>query len=212
MSEELTSIFSAYPKTKKQTTFTSTNPEEFSNLLRNNQFLRVLNSTPPKLCDLRTTKPLILYHGSDMEVQTPTYDFANRCGDFGLGFYCTLDLQQAKDWANHRARYSRRKAVVNVYKYVRDINMSHLFFSEYSDAWVKFILQSRNGIPHSYSIVDGPVADHTFDFIQSLDPDITVTQKLIDSLSWGPKKYKHQICFCSKESLHTLQFKEVYYV
>ena len=48
----------------------------------------------------------IIFHGSDHIVESPTYDFgkAKAHNDYGVGFYCTQDLEMAKEWANRNTR------------------------------------------------------------------------------------------------------------
>lgn len=40
-----------------------------------------------------------LFHGSDKIVRTPVYGQGNPRNDYGLGFYCTRDVELAKEWA-----------------------------------------------------------------------------------------------------------------
>lgn len=44
-------------------------------------------------------KELILYHGSAKIIKTPIYGYGKKNNDFGLGFYCTKELELAKEWA-----------------------------------------------------------------------------------------------------------------
>ena len=42
---------------------------------------------------------IALYHGSSKIIECPEYGKGNRHNDYGLGFYCTLDIELAKEWA-----------------------------------------------------------------------------------------------------------------
>ncbi len=42
---------------------------------------------------------LILYHGSEKIVSKPVYGKGKVYNDYGLGFYCTQNLELAKEWA-----------------------------------------------------------------------------------------------------------------
>ncbi len=42
---------------------------------------------------------LIIYHGSQHVVETPTYGIGKTYNDYGLGFYCTQNKELAKEWA-----------------------------------------------------------------------------------------------------------------
>jgi hypothetical protein len=40
-----------------------------------------------------------LYHGSQIAIKSPTYGKGNPHNDYGIGFYCTEDMELAKEWA-----------------------------------------------------------------------------------------------------------------
>lgn len=42
---------------------------------------------------------IILYHGSNKIIKKPVYCAGKRYNDYGSGFYCTQDLDLAKEWA-----------------------------------------------------------------------------------------------------------------
>lgn len=42
---------------------------------------------------------IILYHGSNKIIKKPVYGAGKRYNDYGSGFYCTQDLNLAKEWA-----------------------------------------------------------------------------------------------------------------
>ena len=42
---------------------------------------------------------MIIYHGSEKIIRTPEYGFGNSSNDYGRGFYCTEDIEIAKEWA-----------------------------------------------------------------------------------------------------------------
>ena len=44
-------------------------------------------------------KTLLIYHGSQMIIERPTFGKGNTNNDYGLGFYCTETLELAKEWA-----------------------------------------------------------------------------------------------------------------
>ena len=44
-------------------------------------------------------KCLTIYHGSQNVIETPKFGFGKRYNDYGLGFYCTEDIELAKEWA-----------------------------------------------------------------------------------------------------------------
>lgn len=46
----------------------------------------------------------ILYHGSEVIVEKPEYGKGARTNDYGRGFYCTEELELAKEWACAKGR------------------------------------------------------------------------------------------------------------
>ena len=46
----------------------------------------------------------VIYHGSDSVIEKPKYHYegSNKHNDYGLGFYCTKNLDMAKEWANRK--------------------------------------------------------------------------------------------------------------
>ncbi|WP_416258744.1 DUF3990 domain-containing protein [Adlercreutzia equolifaciens] len=45
---------------------------------------------------------MLIYHGSPRVVQRPEYRLGNPRNDYGRGFYCTEQLDMAKEWACKR--------------------------------------------------------------------------------------------------------------
>ena len=43
---------------------------------------------------------LTLYHGSTKVVERPELGIGNPKNDYGFGFYCTENLELAKEWAS----------------------------------------------------------------------------------------------------------------
>lgn len=42
---------------------------------------------------------MIIYHGSKFIIENPKYGVGNKKNDYGLGFYCTENIELAKEWA-----------------------------------------------------------------------------------------------------------------
>ena len=40
-----------------------------------------------------------IYHGSPLIIEVPEFGKGNPMNDYGLGFYCTEDIELAKEWA-----------------------------------------------------------------------------------------------------------------
>ena len=57
------------------------------------------------------TETITLYHGSTKIIDKPEYGKGNPRNDYGLGFYCTQNLELAKEWASG----SRIGGFANIY-------------------------------------------------------------------------------------------------
>lgn len=42
---------------------------------------------------------MLLYHGSERRIEKPQFMLGKEHNDYGRGFYCTQDLELAKEWA-----------------------------------------------------------------------------------------------------------------
>lgn len=148
-------------------------------------------------------KERILFHGSDVVVETPRISVSGFNKDFGFGFYCTLLEKQAVRWA--LAKHNRH--VVNSYSFVPGNDLCVLSFLEMTDEWLDFVTDCRRGIPHGYDIVEGPMADDTvWDYVEDY-----VAGKISREAFWALAKFKyptHQVVFCTEKALESLSFKD----
>ncbi len=120
---------------------------------------------------------MILYHGSNVEIENIDLSKCMPNKDFGCGFYTTLLEEQAWRMAKRRARIDGGRAVVTVYEIPNDlINMSDLHCRVFEDnptiEWAIFIRNNRDrqfenyaslecNLDCKYDVVVGPVADDT---------------------------------------------------
>ena len=146
-----------------------------------------------------------LFHGSRIEVEYPEIRIQKYHKDFYWGFYCTELEQKAIRWATKFGR----AGVVNIYSYDDGAELSVKRFPEMSDEWLDFIAACRSGKPHSYDVVEGPMADDTvFNYVQSfLDGEIS------RAAFWELAKFKyptHQISFHTAKALAALKFERSY--
>ena len=155
---------------------------------------------------------MILYHGSNMAINTPRLIPAKRLLDFGPAFYLTSDLEQAKKWAQ-RMHYIRETGapLVSVYEFdlPASTDLRILSFSSPDREWLRYVVANRTGKPTGqYDIVIGPVANdqaiRTVNNFQNgyFNEDIAVQILL-------PQKLKDQYAFKTDAALHYLHFKEV---
>ena len=146
---------------------------------------------------------MIIYHGSREIVEFPEIRKAVFNKDFYFGFYCTSYKGQAKRWAT---RYGKR-GYINSYEYVPNGQLKYLKFDEMTEEWLDFIVACRLGTPHSYDIVEGPMANDTiFNYVQNL-----VDGKISRAAFWELAKFSHpthQISFHTISALNTLTLRE----
>lgn len=149
----------------------------------------------------------ILYHGSKTTVEFPEIRIAKYNKDFYYGFYCTMYMEQAKRWA---IRFTE-KGIINEYSYNPDPRLSILKFETMTEEWLDFIVSCRQGIPHDYDIVEGPMANDTiFNYIQDFTDG-----KISRAAFWELAKFKrptHQISFHTAKALTALTFIKSYEV
>lgn len=143
---------------------------------------------------------MTVFHGGPVEVKDPRIVVGRFAKDFGPGFYCTVIREQAVRWAKRLPT-----SVVNEYTVRIGSSLRVLEFKEMTDEWLDFIASCRAGVPHTYDIVIGPMAnDQVWNYVADyLDGIITKEQ------FWVLARFKyptHQIAFCSEDSLKCLTF------
>lgn len=143
---------------------------------------------------------MILYHGSTVLVEEPEIRTEKFNKDFYFGFYCTEFREQATRWAT---RFG--DGIVNKYEYTESSKLSKLVFPEMSEEWLDFIAACRNGTPHKYDIVEGPMANDTiYNYVQGF-----LDGKYSREMFWNLARFKnptHQISFHTEAALETLAF------
>ncbi len=111
---------------------------------------------------------MILYHGTNIDIQSIDLDQCMPYKDFGQGFYLTDIEQQAKEMAIRKSKFAPNTSPY-ILKYEFDeqqLSNEELqvkIFKEVSEEWAQFIVANRykpdNNIIHNYDIVIGPIAD-----------------------------------------------------
>lgn len=151
---------------------------------------------------------MTLYHGSLKIVEQPQILEANRPLDFGIGFYTTTSLQQARRWVRLRMEQSNAAVgYINKYEYTPQKGLHTRLFRSANEAWVDFVHANRTvqGYNHDYDIVSGPVAnDNVYLSFNLYESGIITKRELIRRL----KTYKlvDQLLFHTVRSLETLKY------
>ena len=148
---------------------------------------------------------MLLYHGSNVIVQSPQILENGFYKNFGYGFYCTIIEKQAKRWALTKPK----KHIVNYYQYSPDESLQIKIFHEMTDEWLQFVVNCRLGLKHNYDIVEGSMADDTiWDYVEDY-----VAKRISKAAFWELVKFKyptHQIVFCTERALRTIKFEGSY--
>lgn len=110
---------------------------------------------------------MILYHGSNQEIDKIDLNQSRPHKDFGQGFYLTEDASQAMRMAEQKVLQLGGIPVVHAYAF----DESHLYsnslnvkiFHGYTEEWARFIVANRDrrtgNRVHNYDIVVGAIAN-----------------------------------------------------
>lgn len=85
---------------------------------------------------------IYIYHGSDHIIKEPIYGYGEIHNDYGLGFYCTQNIEIAKEWANKNTE----SGYVNKYSLdARNLKVLDLTEDKYSVLnWIAILMHNRN--------------------------------------------------------------------
>ena len=86
-------------------------------------------------------KDLVIYHGSQQIVESPEYGIGKIYNDYGQGFYCTENIELAKEWACpiKNDGYSNKYIL-----HTEGLNVMHLTKGEYNILnWLAVLLENR---------------------------------------------------------------------
>ena len=83
----------------------------------------------------------IIYHGSINIIKEPIYGYGKKYNDYGLGFYCTENIELAKEWAVNKYK----DGYVNIYELdISDLKILNLNDKRYNVLrWLTILLKNR---------------------------------------------------------------------
>jgi len=115
---------------------------------------------------------MILYHGSQQIVEQPRFGFGKEYNDYGQGFYCTENIELAKEWACpvKNDGYSNKYIIQ-----LDDLNVMHLTKGSFNILnWLAILLAHRK------FDITSPVGSNAREFILSrFMPDTTGVDVMI---------------------------------
>ena len=170
-------------------------------------------------------KNLILYHGSTKIIGKPVFCEGNPKNDYGLGFYCTEDLELAKEWASTE----RSNGFANRYEIdTEGFSILHLNKSPYHILnWLSILLKNRTfiisqGLPfeamryllanylpeyENYDLIIGYRADDSyFSFANAFLNNTISLEQLRAAMMLG--KLGEQVVLKSEKAFSSLILKE----
>ena len=155
---------------------------------------------------------MIVYHGSNLAVEKPMLLNSARSLDFGSGFYTTMNLEQAKNFAHNVVNRNEGLGIPTVSFYEVDIEMllreyNTLKFDTSNDDWLDFVYANRTTkyAGERHDLVIGPVANDTlyrvFRLFENGDIDRETVKKRLKIVN-----LYNQIAFCTDKVICALHF------
>lgn len=107
---------------------------------------------------------MILYHGSNIDIEIIDLAKSKPNKDFGKGFYLSENEIQAQEMAVFKSMQLGGTPVVSKFEFnsnvMADSSLKIKVFNDYSEEWADFVLANRDGCPvERYDIVYGPIAN-----------------------------------------------------
>lgn len=165
----------------------------------------------------------ILYHGSENIIEKPEFGKGARNNDYGKGFYCTENIELAKEWACAK----QNNGYANIYEFdMAGLEVLNLNSSEYNILnWLAILADNRtywqngsiaeqakkyikdNFLPDisGYDVIIGYRADDSyFSFAQDFVAGVISLQKLSEAMRLG--KLGEQIVLKSQKAFEQIEF------
>lgn len=165
---------------------------------------------------------MILYHGSNMEIEKVDFTKCKPFKDFGRGFYCTEIKEQAELMAKRVSRIYGGNPKVTVFEFDEgvhsDPSINVKIFQNPSKEWALFVLNNRDrkfqdinslncNIDNKYDIVVGPVADDDLALLfRTFTRGLIDIDTLVKEMKY--KRFSNQYSFHTEKSLKYLKLVE----
>ena len=109
---------------------------------------------------------MILYHGSNVQIERIELEKSKPFKDFGRGLYLSPDKQQAEKMAIFRSKVLGNAPIVTEFSFderkLYDGTLRFLSFDSYTEEWAKFVLKNReesDSFQDDYDVIYGPIAN-----------------------------------------------------
>lgn len=156
---------------------------------------------------------MILYHGSNVDVESIDLSRSSVGKDFGCGFYLTASREQAERMGRRRARLYGGEMVVSTFEFdekaAREAGLNIKDFLSYSKEWADFVLANRKNDTrtqiHDFDIVHGPVANDDVGFqIRRLLAGLITIETFLNELKFK-EGVTYQYFFATERSVQFLK-------
>lgn len=153
-----------------------------------------------------------VYHGGLTSIPNPRIIRGDRVGDFGIGFYTTTDLEQARRFVLRKCAVEGcASGVISVYSLPDDVldrvDIAVKRFPSASDEWVEFVFANRRvaRYEHGFDLVFGPVAnDQVYASLSLFEDGQIGHEELIRRLQ--SRRLVDQLLFHTERVLPLLKF------
>ena len=156
---------------------------------------------------------MILYHGSNMHIETIELSRCNRFKDFGQAFYLSADKKQAEEIAQTRADFLGGSPIVNSFEFNEKVLSAGILkykqFPHYGLEWAQFVWDNRDEkrqvlYTHTYDIVYGPIMNDTigFQMRKYRNTDISL-REFLENIKYF-KGETYQYAFCTQHAINYL--------
>lgn len=168
---------------------------------------------------------IILYHGSNKIIKKPVYGAGKRYNDYGSGFYCTQDLDLAKEWAvsenqdGYANEYCLDMAGLSVLDLSKDnfgilhwltILLQNRLFdiqSDFGEEARRYLIENFDVEYQKYDVIIGYRADDSyFSFAQDFLNNAISLSVLSSEMRLG--KLGKQIVLKSEKAFRNIQFQQ----
>ena len=156
---------------------------------------------------------MILYHGSNVEIDAIDFNKSKVGKDFGIGFYLSAEEEQAQEMADKKTLLLGGKPTITRFEFDEEAakadNLAYLRYEKYGTDWGKFVKMNRNNKSrvqlHSYDIIYGPIADDNIGLqMRRIDAGLIDWDKFVKELEFkGGETY--QYFFGTEKSLKYLK-------
>ena len=163
---------------------------------------------------------MILYHGTNIDIQSINLALCRPYKDFGRGFYATEIFEQAQKMAKRVAKIYGGDPITNMYEVTDDFmensGLNILDFGDIpSEKWAIFVMNNRNkffmgfssmecNFDCKYDIVSGPIADDDMAMLfRQYQNRLISLETLIDGMTF--RKTTNQYSFHTERAIKLLK-------